>query len=283
MTLPSFLIDMHRCAGCPRGGSGRLAVEINPAMATLAPASATRKPHSGRFFNFPKRRFRCLQLRPFKSSHDVMGRMLSREVSTDPGPTTFVWDGMDCVQETAPAGVVTRYNVVNGVLMSFVRDGLANAYYDSAHYDTDHYSGTIACWIQADATGNVRTVTGDGGNVVANYDFDAWGNPLPSTNDGVPNGGLAYRFVGALGVRYDDVTGMYDMRQRWYDPMLQRFLSRDPLRTVNRYWYAWNNPVRFVDPSGLKIYVASSDVLGGNPTPGDSERHFPNWCYIVRC
>ena len=40
------------------------------------------------------------------------------------------------------------------------------------------------------------------------------------------------------------------MRQRWYDPTLQRFISRDPLHSENRYSYAANNPSRFVDATG---------------------------------
>jgi RHS repeat-associated protein len=56
---------------------------------------------------------------------------------------------------------------------------------------------------------------------------------------------------GALGCRADATTGLIYMRQRWYDPTLQRFISRDPLRSANRYAYCLNNPTNYVDPSGL--------------------------------
>jgi len=71
----------------------------------------------------------------------------------------------------------------------------------------------------------------------------------------VPGGGLMYRYVGGLGVRFDSTTGLYYMRQRWYDPTLQRFVSRDPdldLPVSNHYIYAENNPTTIVDPDGLK-------------------------------
>lgn len=48
------------------------------------------------------------------------------------------------------------------------------------------------------------------------------------------------------------------MRQRWYDPTLQRFLSRDRVRRTNRYRYAANKPMNLIDPSGL-------DPWGMNP------------------
>lgn len=47
------------------------------------------------------------------------------------------------------------------------------------------------------------------------------------------------------------------MQQRYYDPMIGRFLSTDPVTAnsatganFNRYWYANNNPYKFTDPDG---------------------------------
>jgi hypothetical protein len=45
------------------------------------------------------------------------------------------------------------------------------------------------------------------------------------------------------------------MQQRYYDPIIGRFLSTDPVPAddgslFNRYSYAVNNPLRFVDPDG---------------------------------
>jgi len=57
---------------------------------------------------------------------------------------------------------------------------------------------------------------------------------------------------------YRDVgTGLVYMQQRYYDPLVGRFLSVDPVATdskngwnFNRYNYAANNPYRFTDPDG---------------------------------
>jgi RHS repeat-associated protein len=55
-----------------------------------------------------------------------------------------------------------------------------------------------------------------------------------------------------------DNLGVVHMNGRVYDPVLGRFLSPDPLvqapydtQTLNRYAYVRNNPMRYVDPSGL--------------------------------
>ncbi len=53
-------------------------------------------------------------------------------------------------------------------------------------------------------------------------------------------------------------TGLTYLNARYYDPVLSRFLSPDPLmnpgdpRTLDPYRYADNNPVVFTDASGLK-------------------------------
>jgi RHS repeat-associated protein len=178
-------------------------------------------------------------------TYDVLGRMLTRTDSS--GTTTFVWDGMGCVQETDHMGNATRYYVVKGFLMTFDRT----------------VSGTTSSYqVHADALGSVRKVTDSSANVVATYDYDAWGNQLASTSDSIPNGGLLYRFVGNSGLRWDAATGIYYVSQRWYDPTLGRFISRDKKHSVNRYKYVDNRPSSSVDLNGLCTVSVGFKELG---------------------
>ena len=147
--------------------------------------------------------------------------------------TTFLWDGWDCIRESTPTST-THYLIPEGQLLGFRRDG-------------EQYS------VASDALGCVRLVTDSSGDVVFRRDYGAWGETLPGGFDNVP-GGMPYCFVGGLGVRTDADTGMHYMRQRWYDPLLQRFISRDPIGLEggkNLYEYCGGNPIRFNDPMGL--------------------------------
>ncbi|MCT6698030.1 RHS repeat domain-containing protein [Rheinheimera sp. 4Y26] len=56
----------------------------------------------------------------------------------------------------------------------------------------------------------------------------------------------------------DRDIGLTYMQQRYYDPVLGRFYSNDPLgfklsdpSTFNRYSYVSNNPYKYIDPSGM--------------------------------
>lgn len=166
-------------------------------------------------------------------TYDVMGRMITRTDSL--GTTSFVWSGMNCVQETDHAGNITRYYIGHGIT-SFKR-------------------GTSTYQIVSDAIGAIRKVTDASGAVVATYDYDAWGNLLASTSDPL---NFPYRWVGAFGVRWDAATGLYYMRQRWYDPQIGRFISRDRGQGYNRYNYVNNAPTVAIDPAGKYLKVVKN-------------------------
>ena len=79
---------------------------------------------------------------------------------------------------------------------------------------------------------------------------------------------------GFTGHQNDAATKLIYMQQRYYDPIIGRFLSGDPLvpspktgGLFNRYTYGNNNPYRFTDPDGRcpkelsnKKCISSSNV-----------------------
>jgi uncharacterized protein RhaS with RHS repeats len=59
------------------------------------------------------------------------------------------------------------------------------------------------------------------------------------------------------------------MQARYYDPVLGRFYSNDPIgfdniHNFNRYTYANNNPYKFIDPDGRDAIVVLYKGEGGN-------------------
>ncbi len=54
------------------------------------------------------------------------------------------------------------------------------------------------------------------------------------------------------------------LRARYYDSNIKRFITEDPIKDgLNWYAYAGNNPVMYVDPSGLdydKIINALNNI-----------------------
>ena len=75
-----------------------------------------------------------------------------------------------------------------------------------------------------------------------------------------------------------DRFGLINMNGRLYDPALGRVLSpdnyvQDPLNTqsFNRYSYAFNNPLKYTDPSG-QIAVIDNLILGVYSGPQTLDR-----------
>ncbi len=107
-------------------------------------------------------------------------------------------------------------------------------------------------FINRDLLGSVHTVSNEFGEILHQQDFTAYGR---ADRSGLSELGIRLGFTGH---EHDDDLGLVDMGGRIYDPALGRFLTPDPianpydLQGLNRYSYALDNPVNFVDPSGFE-------------------------------
>lgn len=122
---------------------------------------------------------------------------------------------------------------------------------------------------------SVSSVISGSGQILNDYEYDSFGN-IKTANETVTNN---FKYTGE---QYDEETGLIYLRNRYYDPEVGRFMTKDPFpgfvdapQTVNPYPYVGNNPVNQVDPLGLFF-------LRGNCTgPGrliDPETHQP---YVI--
>ena len=59
---------------------------------------------------------------------------------------------------------------------------------------------------------------------------------------------------------FDEETGLYYYGARYYDPRLSLWISTDPLQEkyygISTYCYAYNNPIRYVDPTGMEGWLS---------------------------
>jgi len=119
-----------------------------------------------------------------------------------------------------------------------------------------------------DKTGNTVAITNESGNTVNTYAYTAYGEIAGSTET-VAN---RFKYVGAYGV-VDEGSGIYFMKNRYYDATTGRFLQKDPIGfaggQTNLYAYVGGNPVTGIDPTGLLYetppvgpFLTVSDVEG---------------------
>jgi len=185
-----------------------------------------------------------------KYTYDTLGRRISKR-SRDGRITYYLYDGCNFIQELDDKGrVISSYIYDMGIdrPLSMTRNG--KTYY----YLFDHLGSVIA-------------LSDEKGEIVAEYEYDAWGNITKEVGD-IEN---PFRFTGR---EWDEESGLYYYRERYYDPSVGRFISRDPItdnpvnpQNLNRYVYVNNNPQTYVDPYGLlpmdNLLGFMGDVLTG--------------------
>jgi len=121
--------------------------------------------------------------------------------------------------------------------------------------------GGVNYYYHGDDMHNVVKLTDSDGQVVEGYDYGDYGTPEFYDANGALTGATASAFGNPYlftGREWDEELGLYYYRNRYMDPGLGRFVSRDPLglwgdplNLGNGYTYAASNPWTLVDPFGL--------------------------------
>lgn len=174
--------------------------------------------------------------------YDPFGRRIQKVSSG--GTIVFAYDGGTIAEELNAAGAVTtQYTQGQGI-----DEPLAAS-----------LGGTLAFY-EADGLGSITSLTDGTGSAVGAYTRDAFGKAL-TTADTLGN---RFRYTGR---EWDQETGLYYYRARYYDANLGRFLSEDPIKFAggkNFYKYVANNPINAIDPTGLKtkVIVVYDKTLG---------------------
>ncbi len=115
-------------------------------------------------------------------------------------------------------------------------------------------------YVYKDHLGSINVITDDAGAVLEEYNFGAWGrrrNVQDWTYNGVATSNLSWLNRGFTGHEHMDEFALINMNARLYDPAVGKMISPDNYVSVpqssqgyNRYAYANNNPLVYIDPDG---------------------------------
>ncbi len=149
--------------------------------------------------------------------------------------------------------MVTRYVYDNEDIL-FELDGSNNIITEYVHgpgidEPIAMIRGGQTYYYHADALGSIIAITNSTGQVVQRYEYNSFGE---ITYQQDPNFVQPYTYTGR---EYDEESGLYYYRARYYDPKIGRFISEDPIGLeggINLYVYVKNSPINFTDPSGLE-------------------------------
>ncbi len=152
------------------------------------------------------------------------------------------------------------------------RDGtgqLSTIYtYGNQRINSESYNNLTGIYTY-DGRGSVSAVIGGYGDFRATYWYDGLGN-VKSQTHGYGAFGSGKKYYGYNAEQYNPVTGNQNLRARQVNIRRQRFLSEDTYignktdtLSINRYIYARNNPLKYLDPSGYG-YVYAIWLLNEN-------------------
>ena len=102
-----------------------------------------------------------------------------------------------------------------------------------------------------DGKGTIRRYADENGTVVASYDYDGFGGTIAQSGE------LADKFLHRFSTRpFEPILGLYYYGHRFYNPLLARWLSPDPIQEMggaNLYAFSKNNPIDNWDYLGLSV------------------------------
>ena len=204
-------------------------------------------------------------------TYDAIGNMLTR------GGTTYTWtqgrrlsgvengksikylyDHTGARVKKTVDNTVTEYQWAGDLLLSEKTDGRI------IWYCYDSQANLISVTIRGITYFYVRNVQGDiialvdaGGKVVVKYTYDSWGKVVAVTGELADTVGVQNPFR-YKGYYYDNETGMYYLKSRYYDAEIKRFICADvgitsiikDTKGNNLFCYCFNNPLNMKDMSG---------------------------------
>ena len=206
----------------------------------------------------------------------TMGRKLA---SVDNGrKAQYFYDHTGARVKKVVDGVATNYHMAGDLLASETCNGGTTWYvYDSgANLVAIIIAGKYYYYVR-NVQNDIVALVDDSGKTVVNYVYDSWGKLLSITGSLKDTVGIQNPFR-YRGYYYDNETGMYYLKNRYYDPGLRRFIGSDAITTVeasletfhnrNLYIYCNQNPIVRSDSKGNIWQVLLAGAVGAGISLG---------------
>jgi RHS repeat-associated protein len=182
--------------------------------------------------------------------YDGFGRRIARSV--DGAETRYVLDDQNVIEERDAAGALKASNVHAGLDVLLARE--------------DASLGTT-WWAHADHLGSIQALTDASGSAIERYRYTAFGQPTVLAADGSAIAAAVRQPFAFTAREWEPEAALSFHRARFLDPVLGRWISRDPIGEngrINLYIYVANEPQRHSDPTGLDIYFGGSREESGH-------------------
>ena len=173
-------------------------------------------------------------------------------------------------------GVEYTYEYLNGKLMHETRGEKvfdycydANGQLYAVSYKANSSTNAVTYYYAHNWRGDITSIYDGEGNMVAKYEYDAWGNVLTVTNSNNseitdPNHIANLNPFRYRSYYYDSESGLYYLMSRYYDPVTHRFVnadgyfqSGDNILDTNMNAYCRNNPIMNLDFNGMVVFSVS--------------------------
>ena len=206
------------------------------------------------------------------------------------GTWTYTWQNGRQLQKMQKSGVTAEFvynadglrvqKTVNGVATKYTLHGKNVVHMtsgtDELHifYDAQNrpavvvYNGTAYAYVKS-LQGDIVAILDESGNTAVSYGYDAWGAPLWCTGELAETLGKVqpFRYRGYV---FDEETGLYYLRSRYYNPRWGRFVNADgAIIQKNLFAYCSNGPIVGYDPSGFERVKLT-------PHRSDSSEKYPD-------
>ena len=180
-------------------------------------------------------------------THDTAGDVTRIERIGRPA-LDLVWNSQYQLASVSTNGVFAEsytYDALNRRVSTTTIEGTMRHVYDDswqAIADLDEQGNVVVSYVW----GYVDSQN----DVVARWQYDAWGNVIAEDVSVPALARIRYRFQGR---EWSVATGLTNFRMRWYDPETGRWLSKDSIGLsggLNLYVFCDGDPVNYLDAGG---------------------------------